>query len=70
MSNVTTFLQYDMLTLQNAWFYTAMAVRLQFFSIVYTHFLKAYLVLSERDTQIKKHTHIGQHPSIVLQNES
>ena len=41
-------------------------VLLQFFSIVYTHFLKACLILSELYTQIKKHTHNGQNPSILL----
>ena len=29
MSNITTFLQNGMLTLQNAWFYTVMVVRLK-----------------------------------------
>ena len=43
---------------------------IQFFLIVYTHFLKACLILSELYTQIKKHTHNGQNPSILLQNET
>ncbi len=43
---------------------------LQFFSIVYTHFLKACLIFSELYTQIQKNTHNGQNPSILLQNET
>ena len=43
---------------------------LQFFSIVYTHFLKACLIFSELYTQMQKNTHNGQNPSILLQNET
>ena len=50
--------------------FCSLRVSLQFFSIVYTHFLKACLMLSELYTQIKKHTHNGQNPSILLQNET
>ena len=39
-------------------------------SIGYTHFLKACLTLSELYTQMKKHTHNGQNPSLHLQNET
>lgn len=40
------------------------------FPIVYTHLLKACLILSELYTQIKKHTHNVQNSSILLQNET
>ena len=44
------------------------AAPLQFFWIVYTHFLKACLMFSELYTQIQNYTHNGQNLSLLLQN--
>ena len=40
------------------------------FSPLFTHIFWKHASCSQKATQIKKHTHIGQHPSILLQDES